>query len=124
MWIGGRVAGVEGAFNYKNNKKFPLYDQYEMDDICRNLGKADIIISHNSPLGIHDSFADGTEDIAHLSFAGLRDYIKKHCPKYLIHGYQHIDKLTNYIGTKGCWSIWSINFRYRYRGYRKNLLII
>lgn len=71
-----------------------------MHDICKNLGKADIVISHNSPLSIHDSRDDGNNDIAHLGFEGLNEYMRKHCPKYLIHGHQHINKTTNYLGVK------------------------
>lgn len=95
---GIKMVGLEGSFKYKEKESVPLYDQYEMHDICENIEKVDIVLSHNSPMGIHDS--DATEDIAHIGFMAIRDYIKKHNPKYSIHGHQHIDKETNYLGTK------------------------
>lgn len=96
---GFKIAGIEGSFKYKDNKKFPLYEQSEINDICMRIEKTDIIISHNSPMGIHDS-SDDVGDLAHLGFVGLLEYIKEKSPKYCIHGHQHINKTTNYLGTK------------------------
>lgn len=94
---GVKVAGLEGSVRYKDNEKFPLYTQFEIINICKNLDYADIIISHNSPLGIHDSY-NTDRDIAHLGFQGLLYYIKDKKPIYCIHGHQHINKLTKIEG--------------------------
>jgi len=59
------------------------------------LKKVDIVLSHNSPFKIHDY-----DDIAHYGFMPLKNYIKKHNPKYCIHGHQYINKETNFLETK------------------------
>lgn len=93
---GVKIAGIEGCVKYKESDKFPLYTQFEIIKICHHLDKADIIISHNSPFGIHDD----KEDIAHIGYQGLWEYIGRHRPKYCVHGHQHIDKVTKYLSTK------------------------
>ena len=94
-----KIGGIEGSIKYKDNEKFPLYKQEEIIEVCRNLKKADIIISHNSPYGIHDT-SNEEGDIAHIGFIGLTNYIEKNKPKYCIHGHQHVNKTTEYLGTK------------------------
>ena len=89
------ILGLEGSVRYKENNKAPLYTQMEIINLCNSLNFADIVLSHNSPFGIHDK-----EDIAHRGFQGLLNYIEKHSPKYCIHGHQHIDIETTHLETR------------------------
>ncbi|MFF2531260.1 metallophosphoesterase family protein [Brevibacillus sp. NPDC058079] len=82
------IAGVEGSIKYKKEEA-PMLTQEEATIICEQLPKADLLISHNSPYGIHDK-----SDMAHEGFMGLRTYISQKEPKYLIHGHQHSAKNT------------------------------
>ena len=92
---GIKIVGVEGSVRYKDNEKYPLYTQFEIIQICNNLDYVDIVFSHNSPYGIHDS-SNSDGDIAHLGFQGLLSYIENKKPKYCIHGHQHINQLTKF----------------------------
>ena len=93
---GVKIAGIEGCVRYKENDNFPLYTQFDIIKVCYHMNSADIIISHNSPFEIHDD----KDDIAHVGYQGLLDYIEKCKPKYCVHGHQHIDKVTKYLDTK------------------------
>lgn len=90
---GIKFAGIEGSVRYKDGDNFPLYTQMDIINLCDELDYADIVISHNSPYGIHDS-SDIVGDIAHLGFQGLMYYIESKKPIYCIHGHQHINKFS------------------------------
>ena len=55
----------------------------------------DILISHNSPRGIHDR-----NDGIHEGFDGLTNYILEHKPKFLFHGHQHYEQESLMEGTR------------------------
>ncbi|WPS85284.1 metallophosphoesterase (plasmid) [Brevibacillus halotolerans] len=82
------IAGIEGSIKYKNEKA-PMFTQKEASMICEQLPNADVLISHNSPLGIHDK-----QDMAHEGFEGVIKYIETKQPSYALHGHQHVDKRT------------------------------
>lgn len=88
------VVGLEGCVKYKNEEA-PMYSQEEALLICETFPKADILISHNSPKGIHDK-----PDLAHEGFWGLTSYIEKHQPRFAFHGHQHVNKKTSYGNTQ------------------------
>ncbi|MEK3955771.1 metallophosphoesterase family protein [Psychrobacillus sp. FSL K6-1464] len=90
-----RVTGIEGCVRYKQGKSFPMYTQAEMIRICDDLPAADIIISHNSPFGIHDK-----TNRAHLGYLGLKNYIEKHQPTHVFHGHQHKHQISMVGKTK------------------------
>lgn len=92
---GQRIIGLEGCVRYKNEKDAPLYTQEEMNAICNKLPSSDIVISHNSPFGIHDK-----KDLAHQGYIGLRNYVEEHQPLILFHGHQHVHQITHYQGTQ------------------------
>lgn len=82
------MVGLEGSVLYKDTAyHYPSYAQGESLIFCETLPKANILLSHTSPYGIHDDNSS-----SHQGLIGLRNYIDKHCPKYNIHGHQHIDK--------------------------------
>lgn len=82
------VGGVEGSIKYKRAFA-PMYIQEQIIELLSHYPKLDIIISHNSPYGVHDK-----GDLAHEGYMGLTDYIVKHSPKICIHGHQHINRVT------------------------------
>jgi Icc-related predicted phosphoesterase len=64
--------------------------QSEIDWLLKNkVGRADIIISHNSPAGTHDR-PDGVHD----GYEALTSHIFRERPAYLFHGHQHVNKTT------------------------------
>lgn len=86
------IVGLEDSICYKDiygEQGYPSYTQGQSLLYSETLPKADIILSHTSPYGIHE-----TNDYSHKGLFGIRNYIDKHCPKYSIHGHQHIDKKT------------------------------
>ena len=81
---GLRFGGFHGSWQYKPRGHF-LYDQSAATAMLAQLPAADILISHNSPSGIHDR-----DDGVHLGFDGLNAYIAKARPRLGIHGHQHV----------------------------------
>lgn len=79
---GVTFAGIEGSFRYKN-EEFPSYTQYESLLISEELGKADILLSHDM------MFTGKYRDRAHCGLAGVTSYVYKNAPVYHIHGHTH-----------------------------------
>ena len=75
---------MNGSRKYKPRGHF-LYDQWEVEELLLSFPPLDVLLSHNSPRGIHDR-----EDEVHYGFDGLRAYISRAKPKLLIHGHQHV----------------------------------
>lgn len=86
---GKSIAGLEGCIRYKNERDCPLYSQEEIETICTSLPPVDILISHNSPLGIHDK-----KDMAHVGYEGLAKFINEKHPSHVFHGHQHKNQRT------------------------------
>ena len=76
----------------KNNNKNFRYGYTQKDSIITTLmmPKADIFISHTSPMNVHIS----KNDDFHCGLIGISDYIKFNTPRLCIHGHQHINKTT------------------------------
>ena len=75
--------GLRGAWKYKPKGHF-LYDQEEAERMLAEFPPVDVLISHNSPLGIHDR-----PDGIHTGFSGLLNYVERQEPRVHIHGHQH-----------------------------------
>jgi Icc-related predicted phosphoesterase len=95
-----RIVGLQGSIRYKAGDA-PMLSQMEASLYCRNLPPADLMMSHNSPKGVHDK-----PDVAHEGFEGLLNYIKEHQPRYALHGHQHKNEVdmigkTQIIGVCG-----------------------
>ena len=80
--------GFDGSWRYKPRGNF-LYDQAEVEGLLGAFPPVHILLSHNSPRGIHDK-----EDDVHYGFDGLNTYIKRARPRVVIHGHQHVNKET------------------------------
>ena len=91
---GMTFGGLNGAWQYKPRGHF-LYHQSEVCKFMSAFPYVDILISHNSPRGVHDR-----EDGLHTGFDGLTNYILEHKPKYLFHGHQHMNRETTCDATK------------------------
>jgi uncharacterized protein len=76
-----RFIGIEGCVRYKKEDA-PIHTQEEISHLLQTLPCADIVISHNSPKGIHDK-----PGIAHEGYIGLIQYMDTHLPQYLLHGH-------------------------------------
>jgi Icc-related predicted phosphoesterase len=63
--------------------------------LLQQLPAVDILISHNSPAGVHERDGD-----THQGFAALNDYIGRHAPRLVIHGHQHVNAETVVGGTR------------------------
>lgn len=89
------VAGVSGSLNYNNGlnqytdtqMKFKLMRMIPtlVWNKIRHGRYLDILVTHASPLGIHDK-----PDPCHKGFASFLWFIKKFSPRYLIHGHIHL----------------------------------
>lgn len=86
--------GFNGAWQYKPRGHY-LYSQSEVCELMSPFPPVDILISHNSPRGVHDR-----DDGLHTGFDGLVNYLIEHKPQYLLHGHQHINRETQCDGTR------------------------
>lgn len=91
---GWTFLGVEGCIRYKAGEA-PLHEQDEITNLLRSMPEVDIVLSHNSPKGIHDK-----PDAAHVGYEGLLAYMDEFAPAYLFHGHQHRNSVTRYKETQ------------------------
>lgn len=92
--------GLEGSWKYKAKGHY-LYEQEEVSGLLRAFSPVDVLISHNSPRGYHERDRD-----IHQGFDGLLEYIERFQPRYVLHGHQHLSKVsrigkTDLIGVFG-----------------------
>lgn len=85
---GLRLGGFNGSWKYKPRGLF-LYDQDEALMRIERLPAVDVLLSHNSPAGVHERDVD-----IHQGFEALLEYIHTHSPRLLIHGHQHLARET------------------------------
>jgi Icc-related predicted phosphoesterase len=86
----------EGCVKYKEWKF--QYTQEEAQEMIKQLPRVDVLISHCPPFGINDD----QDDIAHIGFKALNNYIEVYKPKYIFHWhtYDKGDFITEYNWTK------------------------
>ncbi len=84
--VGGgiTVAGFEGCVRYSRGATHQ-YTQREASRLAKRLPAADVLLCHCPPLGINDD----PEDPAHIGYEGLRDWVDRHHPRYILHGHTH-----------------------------------
>jgi Icc-related predicted phosphoesterase len=80
--------GFEGAWRYKPVGHH-LFDQKEVSAMMRYFPSVDILITHNSPAGVHERDRE-----VHQGFEGFKDYINRANPGLMIHGHQHHEQIT------------------------------
>jgi hypothetical protein len=91
---GLRLGGFNGSWRYKPRGNF-LYSQDEASALIQQLPPVDILVSHNSPQGVHERDTD-----VHQGFMALSDYIRRHAPRLLIHGHQRVSAEAMVGGTR------------------------
>ncbi|WCB92108.1 hypothetical protein DSM104299_00793 [Baekduia alba] len=81
--VGGLTfAGFEGCVRYTPGAALQ-YTQKQASKLARRLPRADILISHAPPRGVHEE----PDDRAHEGFDGLRDYLERVSPRIHLHGH-------------------------------------
>jgi len=90
---GIQFGGLNGSWKYKPRGHF-LYNQKDIEQPLSSFPPVDILISHNSPKGVHDK-----DDEIHVGFEALNCYLQRAKPRLLIHGHQHTNIETKISGT-------------------------
>jgi len=81
--IGGLTfAGFEGCVRYTRGAALQ-YSQREASRLARRVPRADVLISHAPPRGVHEE----PDDRAHEGFDGLRAYDERVAPRLHLHGH-------------------------------------
>lgn len=89
LTFGGLNGALKPHGHYRHKTPPFLHEQSE---VCRYMSAfpaVDVLISHNSPRGIHER-----NDENYAGFDGLINYLYEHKPKYLFHGHQHFGQET------------------------------
>jgi uncharacterized protein len=91
-------AGFEGCVTYRRSgrRAGPTYTQEQAAKLARKLPAADVLVCHCPPLGVNDD----PDDVAHIGFEGLRDYVWRHHPRFLLHGhtYPQPGRIVDHVG--------------------------
>ena len=87
-WSGMTVGGFGGSPRYRTGLPHG-YDDEEVRAALEDFPSVDIFLAHNSPEGIHDA-----PDPAHQGFTAFLDYIERACPRFFLHGHQHVNAVT------------------------------
>lgn len=81
--------GFEGCYKEDNDNRWVYgYSQKQSITTAFKLPKADVVLSHTSPMGVNQNKPE------HPGLIGISDYIKIHKPRLVLHGHQHINKTT------------------------------
>lgn len=82
------IGGIEGSVKL-NNGNYIGHTQEEALEIAEKMEKADILMTHTSPKGIHEIDQD-----VHIGFEAINKYIEKYKPLLHLHGHQHFNKIS------------------------------
>jgi Icc-related predicted phosphoesterase len=97
---GPSFAGFEGCVTYRRSsggrRVGPTYTQHAASKLARKLPAAEVLVCHCPPRGVNDD----PDDVAHIGYDGLRDYVWQHSPRWLLHGHTHPQpgRLVDHIG--------------------------
>ena len=80
--------GFEGCWKYKP-RGHHLYTQEGARRLLDAMPRVDVLVTHNSPRGVHD-----VDDDVHLGFEALNEYIGRVQPRFHLHGHQHVNRQT------------------------------
>ena len=76
--------GFEGCVKYKESSA-KMYTQEEASAMLATFPKVDIMLVHCPPYGVNDD----SSEISHTGYIGLREYVEREKPKYLLHGHTY-----------------------------------
>lgn len=83
---GGLVfGGFEGSVRYKSDPHAKMYTQEQASGLLADFPRVDVMLTHCPPFGVNDE----PEDVTHQGFIGLREYVEKKKPKFLLHGHTY-----------------------------------
>ena len=102
---GWSFAGFEGCVRYGNGPH--QYTQDEAAELVSWLPRADVLVCHCPPLGINDE----PDDPAHAGFRGLREWVDRHHPRYVLHGHTTPDPRTRVHRVGATEVVWVRGFR-------------
>jgi Icc-related predicted phosphoesterase len=89
--VGGIVfGGFEGCVRYKDSPSAKMYTQEEASAMLATFPRVDVMLTHCPPFCVNDD----PDDIAHTGYIGLRDYVLREKPKYLLHGHTYPTEAT------------------------------
>jgi len=76
--------GFEGSVKYKESSA-KMYTQEQASELLKDFPYVDIMLCHAPPYGVNDE----PDDPTHAGLIGLREYVEKKSPKYLLHGHTY-----------------------------------
>ena len=82
---GLRFGGFQGCVRYKLNPYAIMCTQEEASALLADFPSVDVMLTHCPPYGVNDEPGDPT----HEGFRGLRDYVLRARPRYLLHGHTY-----------------------------------
>jgi Icc-related predicted phosphoesterase len=62
-----------------------MYTQEEASTMLSAFPRVDVMLVHCPPYGVNDE----PDELAHQGFKGLRDYVEREHPAYLLHGHTY-----------------------------------
>jgi Icc-related predicted phosphoesterase len=77
--------GFEGCVRYKESKYARMYTQEEAREMLKSFPRVDVMIAHCPPYGVNDD----PEDASHIGYQGLREYLDRKHPGWLLHGHTY-----------------------------------
>ena len=96
------VTGFQGSSKYKPSQYYG-YTQDEAKQAIKSLSKADILISHDGPMG----YCGDKNEPAHCGLQAITDYILQYQPKIVFFGHHHKNRQFN-IGPTACFNVYEI----------------
>lgn len=88
--LGIRFGGFEGSVRYKESAWAKMYTQEEASALLAEFPHVDVMLAHAPPYGVNDE----PDDPAHAGLIGLRTYVEREKPRYLMHGHTYPDPST------------------------------
>ncbi|MBP9864491.1 metallophosphoesterase [Patescibacteria group bacterium] len=90
QYQGFTFGGFEGSVRYKASSYAKMYTQEEAQQMLKDFPHVDVMLAHCPPSGINDEL----DEDAHAGFIGLREYIEREKPQYLLHGHTYPTEAT------------------------------
>lgn len=79
---GIHIVGIHGSSKYKNSDTCMLTQQ-ESIAIAKSLPKAQVLLAHDSPFGMHSA------ELHKVGLKGITQYLKRHKPQLYVYGHHH-----------------------------------
>lgn len=80
-----RFGGFEGSVRYKESSWAKMFTQEEAQRLLADFPRVDVMLAHCPPYGVNDE----PGELAHEGFVGLKEYVEREHPRYLLHGHTY-----------------------------------